>query len=360
MQWKQMDWSFMIDPFNLLNLRVVPVTLAIDAHGIIRVVHPLLDRVADFEELFVNTTFDTPQEQLKSELEPLVNQMQSDEAVKLALWEDASHLDEALSIAEKALSQQATDRTHFNLGVIYRMRYDSLYRQAGDFAKAVNHWTAALNLDPNNYIWRRRIQQYGPRLDKPYPFYDWIPEAREVILQRGETPLTLTVEPNGAEFATPMSDFSSNGNNQTDPDPEKRIYQDDAPLIDVEMTIVPPHVTAGDSVRVHVILRPREVAHWNNEVDEILLWVNTPDGWIVGENLLTVPNPQQAESQETRHFEFEVRTPQNAKSSEMMLSTYALYYVCEDENGVCLYRRRDIEIPIRVNVADSHRLRDGG
>lgn len=355
-----MNWPFMYDPFNLLNLRVVPVTLAIDEHGIIRAVHPLLDRAAEFEELFVNADFDVPDTIPQSELEPLVNQMQSDEAVKLTLWEDASLLNEALAIAEKALLQEATDRTHFNLGVIYRMRYDSAYRQAGDFAKAVDHWTAALNLDPNNYIWRRRIQQYGPRLDKPYPFYDWIPEAREAILQRSETPLELTVEPNGAEFATPMSDFSSNGNSETDPDPDKRIYQDDDSLIDVEMTIVPPHVIPGDSVRVHVILRPRDLAHWNNEVDDTLLWVNPPQNWTVGENHLTVPNPQQAESNETRRFEFEVRTPESAESGEMTLSTYALYYVCENVNGVCLYRRRDIEIPITVNAPDGRRLRDGG
>ena len=51
-----------------------------------------------------------------------------------------------------------------------------------------------LDIDPNQYIWRRRIQQYGPRLDKPYPFYDWgAASAREEIAARGETPVGLTV-----------------------------------------------------------------------------------------------------------------------------------------------------------------------
>ena len=72
---------------------------------------------------------------------------------------------------------------------------------AGRFRKAVEHWERALALDSNQYIWRRRIQQYGPRLDKPYPFYDWIPEARADIEARGQSPVTLAVEPAGAEFA---------------------------------------------------------------------------------------------------------------------------------------------------------------
>lgn len=57
--------------------------------------------------------------------------------------------------------------TEFRLGVAYRARYDSLLRQPGDFRKAVEHWERALALDANQYIWRRRIQQYGPRFDKP-------------------------------------------------------------------------------------------------------------------------------------------------------------------------------------------------
>jgi len=59
------------------------------------------------------------------------------------------------------------------LGEAYRKRYESNFRQPEDFQKAVEQWSAALEIDPNQYIWCRRIQQYGPRLDKPYSFYDW-------------------------------------------------------------------------------------------------------------------------------------------------------------------------------------------
>src|SRR5690606_12200115 len=40
MQWKQMDWPIMVDSLNLLGVKVVPITLFIDEHGIIRKVKP--------------------------------------------------------------------------------------------------------------------------------------------------------------------------------------------------------------------------------------------------------------------------------------------------------------------------------
>lgn len=66
----------------------------------------------------------------------------------------------------------------------------------------MEHRGKALDLVP--YIFRRRIQQYGPRLDKPYPFYDWVSEARAAVLARGETPVEPRVEPGGAELAAPL------------------------------------------------------------------------------------------------------------------------------------------------------------
>jgi hypothetical protein len=53
-------------------------------------------------------------------------------------------------------------------------------------------------------------------------------------------------------------------------------------------------------------------------------------------------------SQETRRVEFEVAVPDAAHGAGT-LAAYALYYVCEEVNGVCLYRRQDI--PIRVEIA---------
>ena len=86
------------------------------------------------------------------------------------------------------------------------MRYDSAHRREGDFQRAVEAWSRALEIDPNNYIFRRRIQQYGPRLSKPYPFYDWVSRARDEITARGETPYARSAGHLGnfAEFFRPF------------------------------------------------------------------------------------------------------------------------------------------------------------
>ena len=120
-----------------------------------------------------------------------------------------------------------------------------VHRQAGDFQAAVDHWQAALDIDPNQYIWRRRIQQYGPRLDKPYPFYDWVAQSREEIAARGGTPWELAVEPGRSEFAEPLEDISQRGAAGKLPDPEGRIHRDDGEFIDLEMVVVPALIRPG-------------------------------------------------------------------------------------------------------------------
>lgn len=362
-----MNWSFMVDPFNLLNMRFVPCTIAIDEHGIIQAVQPRLDRAEEFIDLFVNQSFDAPQnpppaQKFVTQAEkPTIQSAQalSDYAVALALWGDETQLNEAITVSQQALAIQEDDRTHFNLGVIYRMRYDSAYRQDDDFSNAIHHWTQALNHDPNNYIWRRRIQQYGPRLDKPYPFYDWIPTAREAIIARGETPHSLSIEPRGAEFAEPMQIFDSQSA-QDNPDPDNRIYHDTEPLIDADIVVVPPQIVAGESVRVHITLRPNDEAHWNNEVDDTVLWVNQTEGWQADQAHHTVPNGAGATSDETRQFELELRSLSDLATGQHSITAYSLYYICEDVNGICLYRRQDLTIPIEILSADGRKLKDGG
>ena len=36
MQWKQMGWPILVDSYNLLGVPYVPITLAVDEHGVIR------------------------------------------------------------------------------------------------------------------------------------------------------------------------------------------------------------------------------------------------------------------------------------------------------------------------------------
>ena len=73
-----------------------------------------------------------------------------------------------------------------------------------------------------------------------------------------------------------------------------------------------------------------------------------PKGWQVESPLLELPQPVEPESNEPREIDFEVRTGEPSGKTTM-IKAYALYYVCEERGGQCLYRRQDIDIPIGVN-----------
>lgn len=375
MQWKQMDWRVMVDPFNRFDLPLVPITLILDEHGVIRLIQPLVDKLPEITTQIIAQDYPAPGsvppttsvidlDSLKANAEHYQTALAwRSYAVGLTLWGDSSRLNQAVNVIENVLQReddQNDGTSQFYAGVIYRKRLDSAYRQPDDFAQAIQQWVQALEINPNNYVRRRRLQQYGPRLDKPYPFYDWVGEARETITARGETPIPLLVEPGGAEFAAPTSAFDP-ADAQAHPDPDERIWQDENDYVGVEITTVPPAIVAGDSLRVHITLRPNESikAHWNNDAGDTLLWVDMPDGWQVDSQRLTIPNPPEDVSLEPRHFEFEVNIPESAPAGDHPLHTVALYYVCEDVNGVCLYRSRKITVPITIR-AGGQRLRDGG
>ena len=268
----------------------------------------------------------------------------------LFLWKGDDQLDRVIS-SYGALLDKSDDvgPIHFRLGVAYRRRHDSNSRQPGDFEKAVEHWTAALDANPNQYIWRRRIQQYGPRLDKPYPFYDWVPRARAEIRAAGAVPAALIVEPGGAEFAQPAREFEAAVREAVNPDERNRILPDDERFVWVETVVVPTRIEAGKTGRVHLEFRPNDSvdAHWNNESEGLVVWIDSPDGWTLERPLLTFPNPPRATSNEVRRLEVEFQAPAGATGTQT-LSSYALYYVCEGRDGTCVYRRQDIPITVSI------------
>jgi len=65
---------------------------------------------------------------------------------------------------------------------------------------------------------------------------------------------------------------------------------------------------------------------------------------------LAMPNAPTAVSQEPRTVEFEVKVPETQAPGATAVPGYALYYVCEDVNGVCMYRRRDVNVPLQVTA----------
>ena len=352
MQWQQMDWPILVDTFNQLEVSVVPLTYAIDEHGVVRQAGLRVGDAHTIEETFVN----------KEWARPAVDTPTSEEEP----WQRAARMatsgePDDVALAVESFSQQVERNpedgwAHFRLAAALRLRYDSPGRLPGDFQKAVDHWQRALEIDPNNYIWRRRIQQYGPRLIKPYPFYDWIAEARREIVARGDEPSPLVVEPSGAEIAQPAKELVTRGapGESQKPDPRSRVLQDGVGttgrLIDIETTAVPQAIEPGESLRAHVVLTPNEdlLAHWNNETDPLVLWIDAPADWKASSRLLRVANAGTAVSTEVRSVEVEIASPDGVAPGEVSVPGYALYYVCEDENGTCLYRRQDFVIDAEI------------
>ena len=360
-QWQQFDWPILHDPIDATGPRAVPIVMAIDEHGIVRSVGP---RVETFEDDFLNKTFSAPpsapgapattterpdlskSHERARKLNTAAAWRQNGDA--LVLWGGIDRNELAIEAYSRSLQLAPRDGdSHFRLGVCNRRRYESRYREGGDFQRAIDEWNRALEIDPNHYIWRRRIQQYGPRLIKPYPFYDWVDEAAREIRARGETPVELAVYPSGAEIAQPERQFQKAGPGETAPDPSGRIHRDKGRLIEAEVVLVPPRIKPGESVRVHISLRPNRArdAHWNNENEPVKLWIVAPKDWEADHRLMTAPSGNQPETSEPRSIEFELKSPKEAQGT-VRLSAYALYYVCEGLEGTCLYLRQDIAIDV--------------
>jgi hypothetical protein len=358
MQWKEMSWPILVDSLDLLGVEVVPITLLIDEHGVVQARNP---RGEDLK-LFLETEYPEPNPAIPPPPSPDLDALRRaasadaagalrDHGDALFLWGGRERIDDVVQRYQRAAELSPDDgEARFRLGVALRRRLESRHRRPGDFQAAVEAWGEALAINPNQYIWRRRIQQYGPRLDKPYPFYDWVTTAVDAITERGEEPVTLLVQPGGAEFAQPAREFAGAPTEEASPDPDDRIHHDQGELIRMEFTVVPATVKPGGTARVHVTLRPDPIrrAHWNNEANGLVVWVEGNDGVEVDRRTMTLPNPEEEVSQEPRELEFEVRIPANA-TGEQAVPGYALYYVCEDEDGTCLYRRQNLQVTIPVS-----------
>jgi hypothetical protein len=360
MQWKGMDWPILVDSQNLLDVSAVPITLLIDEYGVIRGRGGRARGAREAVEAFIARTFEPPERQpgpRKPDLVALEKATATGRSETFRAYGEAilacgdtDRIDRSINAFQKAVELDPEDgRAHFRLGVAHRMHYDSSQGQAEDFQRAVAQWSRALAIDPNQYIWRRRIQQYGPRLDKPYPFYDWVVTARVEIGARGEEPAPLVVEPRGSEFAAPVREFTADVD-AVNPDPLGRVLRDEEEFVQSVIVAVPAAVEPGGVARIHLMFEPlsETEAHWNNEAEPMILWVDPPEGWQVDSRAFTYPLPPEVVTKEQRTIEVEVRAPENARGRSVTIPAYALYYVCEDVNGLCMYRRQDLEMRIGI------------
>jgi len=345
----------------------VPIVVAIDEYGIVRSTRP---RMPTFKTDFLDREFPAPKKQpatvKRASLASLRRQAEKqgsaadwryvgdsiavfgDATLPKGKWGTKEQAEQAIEAYQRASKISPHDGdTLFRLGVAYRMRFDSGQGPLADFGRAVDYWGRALAVNPNQYIWRRRIQQYGPRLQKPYPFYDWVATAQKEIKERGEKPIALSAPPSGAEIASPSRRFPSPPAAAVPPDPDGKINRDAKSLVRCAASVVPARVRAGGTGRLHLILKPSGGAHWNNEAEPTVVWIEAPEGWRLTKRLLKTGLPRKAESTEQRHLELEFKVPREAKGTHKV-EGYALYYVCEESGGQCLYLRQDFSASIEL------------
>ncbi len=331
-----MNFPILVDSLNRTGVSAVPLLWAIDESGVIRKTRP---DIKWFRETFVKTDYAVTGADdftAKEESAPSSN-------VGHFLRRDWNS---AISGWAADLKNDSTNAaTWFRWACASRARYDYGGGDAQDFQNAVTAGPKSLELAPNNYIFRRRVQQYGPNMEKPYPFYNWIERARKEIRMRGEEPLPLVAEPRGAELAMPARSFVSETNAIKEPDSKNQVTQDRS-LVHANIVVSPNPPVAGKSVRVSLLLTPDEEqdVHWTNDAGTVTLVVDDSDIRVSQPIQRWTAIPDAGTSEEVRQFDFEVLLPASTTVAE--LDAYVVYYVCSGADGACVYRRQDVKIMI--------------
>jgi hypothetical protein len=393
-QWKGLDFPILWDPFGVCGVDAVPDLTAVDEHGIVRLPRPGRRRFQEeFVEGFLRTSFQPPA--AASGVEPRAagdpgadESAASDEgppfkvsalarlreglsveargvraAARLMLSGPGSPSIDAEVDALAAAARAGGAEERFRSGVGLRLRFDGPRARGADLQGAVDAWFEALMARPNQYVWRRRIQQWGPTLDKPYAFYDWVPDARAEVLARGGRPIPLRAPLSGSELAARSRAVPVPVGEAAPPDPEARITRDPGRLVRVEHAVALNTAAAGPRVRIprgalrlHVVLRPRPGASWPTDAEPPVLWLEPRPGWLVASPSVRFPAPGEGGEQRPLMVDLEASTPliplgppdPNAPPppSEETLRGYVLYSACDAE-GACLYRRQDFEAVVR-------------
>ncbi len=325
-QWRQLGWTIFVDSLNVLDHKVVPIPMGLSINGHVqfpRLTRGNLKAFLDKDERLVDTPRPRAPHAMKGDEYFYANKPGS--------------LDRAIASYGK---QKDNRRARFRLGVALRRRADSAARKPGDAQAAATAWTQALAADPNQYIWRRRLQQYGPLLAKPYNFYGWVKQARADIKARGETPIALNPEPRGSELMQRGGKVDAPPANK---DPQGRIARDPG-FVAVDTVVTPARVRPGHVARVRMVITI-DKAFWNNEADPLTLFVDRAGV----EGVFVHQNPKPASTRETRVLEFDVPIPADEKRKSIAVLGYVLFNLCEKEGGVCRLLRLDVGVMIKVD-----------
>ena len=338
-QWKQYDFPIVQDATTSLNLRAVAIPLFIDEYGIVRNTRPRPSDLARFVKQDFKKGSTKAAEAELDEFEKLIAQG------NLYLHDvKQRNVEKAIKTFSQAVeSEPGSGKAKFSLGVAHRMRFDSPQAKDGDFETASRLWSEALASNPNQYIWRRRIEQYGPRLGKPYPFYDWVDNAIADIKKRGENPVKLSVNLTGSELAGPARTFTSN-NDHKNPDPDSKIIQAEAEQLQLAASTVPAKVVPGAVTRVHLNLNVLK-GKWNHEAGPLTVWVDDSSNGTPEKRLMEFAYDSMVSPGSGRNIDFEFKTA--ADTDSHAVSGFVLMHLCDDE-GVCFYYRKNFKIDVGV------------
>lgn len=366
-RWKGLDFPILWDPFNLTGVDAVPVLTAVDEHGIVRLTRPDPRR---FQEQIVEDFLGGRFEDDPGRAAPGAFRMSRGGPAELEGLRGRLELPYGPRPAEAAAApgRPPSPEELFRSGVAARMDHDGPDPRPADFQRAADLWQRALAARPDQYVWRRRIQQWGPRLDKPYPFYDWVETAAREIAARGEEAVPLRVPLSGAEIAGRSRAVPRGTAGEVEPDPEGLVSRDAGVLVRVETAVVRHTGAAGPNIRaprgasrVHIALRPRAGAGWAPDADPAELWLEVPEGWTSEARRVRFPAPIGESIRAKRTplaVDLEVSTPPvplvppgggGAPPASARLQGYVLYSVCEAD-GTCVFRRQDVEIEIQLPV----------
>ena len=361
-QWHGIAWPILHDPLNLVGIQELPAVIAIDEYGIVRDLKPQPDTVA---ESFALKQFPAPTKPLPlppDELpEPRVTRRYAEEGRQSVGWcnhGDAlvlagqpPQIDEAIAAYGKALNldRRSADAS-FRLGVAYRLRFDRPQRQPGDFQAAIDAWRRAAKLQPRNAVFRRRVQQYGPQMDRPFAFYDWVEAARQAVVGQKQTPIVLSAEPTPAECARAERQFRKSSTRGPEGDPRDKVKHDRDGLIELTGVVVRGTETENRCIaEVHLIFRPNEKAdaRWSNDADSLRVWIDDSKSGEFTRRFVEHPNPAGASSAEERTLNFAVKLPAMQKRM-VTITGYALYHVRLGEGGERQQLRQDFKVKIKA------------
>lgn len=325
-QWKKLSFPLYADPLNTLDVAAVPITLLVDEKGVIRFRNPNDQQLATF----IKTKYTEPA--------PKAKPVPGHEFASVDELVLKGKLQEAITAYHRLLEKDPKNgRLHFRLGCTYRMVFDADGKPE-HFTKAAHHWRVATNINGGQYIWRRRIQQYGPLTDKPYPFYDWVPAAQAEIEKRGEKAIQLKVPLSYSEQMGRNGKHKNAASTMLDkaPDGLATILKDDA-HIQLQAVVLPSRARKSGVYRVHLVLKPNgKNTVWNNESDPVQIWIGKPQQGHKHPQGLTIPTKALTEnSDETRSIEFDWHV-----NDGKPLTGYAIYHLCDKKTGQCTIRKQ--------------------